>query len=140
MGIAANRATPKQQTIFSLVRKAQKAGTELVVKRYAEGREIYGEEVDQAVREVIDQRGYGDYFTHRTGHNIHTVNHGPGANLDCIETSDYRPLIPRTCFSIEPGIYLPGEFGVRLEYDVYIHENREVEVTSPPQESFVLLA
>lgn len=138
MGVAADKPTPKQQEVFSLVRKAQKAGTDLIIKRYSEGREIQGGEVDEVVRRVINEGGYGDYFTHRTGHNIHTVNHGPGANLDSIETDDHRPLIPRTCFSIEPGIYLPGEFGVRLEYDVYIHKDGKVEVTSPPQEGFVI--
>lgn len=137
VGIAADKPTPKQQEIFSLVRKAQKTGTDLVIKRFSEGREVQGGEVDAKVREVIEEGGYGDYFTHRTGHNIHTVNHGPGANLDCIETDDHRLLIPRTCFSVEPGIYLPGEFGVRLEYDVYIHEDGKVEVTLPPQEDIV---
>lgn len=137
MGVVEGEPTPKQQEIFSLVRKAQKAGTDLIIKRYSEGREIKGGEVDEVVRRTIDEGGYGDYFTHRTGHNIHTVNHGPGANLDSIETDDYRLLIPRTCFSIEPGVYLPGEFGVRLEYDVYIHESGKVEVTSPFQEDFI---
>ncbi len=139
VGVAASKPTPKQQEIFSLVRKAQKAGTDLVIKRCSEGREIKGGEVDAKVRSVIEEGGYGDYFNHRTGHNIHTTNHGPGANLDAIETDDHRPLIPCTCFSIEPGIYLPGEFGVRLEYDVYIHKNGKVEVTLPPQEELVTL-
>ncbi len=139
MGVAADKPTTKQQEVFSLVRKAQKAGTDLIIKRYSERSEVQGGEVDEVVRRVIDKGGYGDYFTHRTGHNIHTVNHGPGANLDCIETDDHRPLIPRTCFSIEPGVYLPGEFGVRLEYDVYIHEGGKIEVTSPLQEDFVFI-
>lgn len=119
------------------MRKAQKDGTDLVTKRYQEGKEIQGGEVDQLVRKVITDEGYGDYFTHRTGHNIYTVNHGPGANLDATETDNHRPLIPRTWFSVEPGIYLPGEFGVRLEYDVYIHPDGKVEVTLPPQEEIV---
>lgn len=139
VGIAAKEPTAKHQEIFSLVRKAQKEGTDLVIKRYQEGKEIQGGEVDALVRKVITEGGYGDYFTHRTGHNIYTVNHGPGANLDAIETDDHRPLIPRTCFSVEPGIYLPGEFGVRLEYDVYIHPDRKVEITLPPQEELILI-
>ncbi|WP_194847320.1 M24 family metallopeptidase [Candidatus Neptunochlamydia vexilliferae] len=126
--------TALHEEIFAIVREAQKKGTDLIIERYREGKEVKGAEVDQVVREVIEKKGYGNYFTHRTGHNIHTTNHGPGANLDGIETLDDRPLIPRTCFSIEPGIYLPGEFGVRLEYDVYIHEEGTVEVTLPPQE------
>lgn len=137
VGVAAEKPTPKQQEIFSLVRKAQKEGTELVIKRYQEGKEVQGGEVDILVRKIITDGGYGDYFTHRTGHNIYTVNHGPGANLDAIETDDHRPLISRTCFSVEPGIYLPGEFGVRLEYDVYIHPDGAVEVTLPPQEELI---
>ena len=139
VGVAAQTPTQRQQEIFDLVRAAQKAGTDLVIERYAKGKEILGAEVDQVVRGVIEKGGYGEYFTHRTGHNIHTENHGPGANLDHIETHDSRPLIPKTCFSVEPGIYLPGEFGIRLEYDVYIHENGEVEVTSPLQEALVTL-
>ncbi len=139
VGVAASKPTSKQQEIFSLVRKAQKGGTDLVIKRYGEGREVKGGEVDAKVRKIIEEGGYGDYFNHRTGHNIHTTNHGPGANLDHIETDDHRPLIPRTCFSVEPGIYLSGEFGVRLEYDLYIHEDGKVEVTLPPQEELVIL-
>ncbi|MEM8727745.1 MAG: Xaa-Pro peptidase family protein [Chlamydiota bacterium] len=139
MGIAADQPTTKQQQIFSLVRQAQQAGTDLIIERYAARKEIRGREVDEAVRRVIDQGGYGEYFTHRTGHNIHTVNHGPGANLDSIETDDHRPLIPGTCFSIEPGIYLPKEFGIRLEYNVYIHPSERVEITSPLQENFVIV-
>ncbi len=129
------KPTARHEEIFAIVREGQKKGTDLIIERYQEGQEVKGAEVDHVVREVIEKRGYGSYFTHRTGHNIHTTNHGPGANLDGIETHDNRPLIPRTCFSIEPGIYLPGEFGVRLEYDVYIHEGGAVEVTLPPQES-----
>jgi Xaa-Pro aminopeptidase len=137
VGVAAEKPKAKEEKIFSLVRKAQKEGTELIIQRYREEKEIQGREVDTLVRSVIKRGGYGDYFTHRTGHNIYTVNHGPGANLDAIETDDDRPLIPRTCFSIEPGIYLPGEFGVRLEYDVYIHPEGKVEVTQTPQEDLV---
>lgn len=139
VGVASAKPTPKQQEVFSLVRKAQKAGTDYIIERYQKGQEVVGAEVDRVVRSVIEKGGYGPYFTHRTGHNINTENHGPGANLDGLETQDDRPLIPRTCFSIEPGIYLPGEFGVRLEYDVYIHEKGEVEVTLPPQEEFVIV-
>ncbi|MCB1107450.1 MAG: M24 family metallopeptidase [Chlamydiia bacterium] len=139
LGVASKEPTKRQQEIFQLVRAAQKGGTDLIIERYEKGKEIKGAEVDAKVRSIIEKGGYGEYFTHRTGHNIHTENHGPGANLDSLETDDSRPLIPRTCFSIEPGIYLPGEFGVRLEYDVYIHEGGEVEVTLPPQEAIVTL-
>lgn len=139
VGVAATKPTESHQKIFTLVRRAQKAGTDLIISRYREGREVLGAEVDKVVRNVIEEEGYGDYFIHRTGHNIHTENHGPGTNLDSLETDDNRPLIPETCFSIEPGIYLPGEFGVRLEYDVYIHKGGKVEITLPPQEEIVTL-
>lgn len=139
VGVATERPTQRQQEIFEIVRKAQKEGTDFIIHRYERGKEVKGAEVDAKVRTVIEKTGYGDYFTHRTGHNIHTENHGPGANLDNRETEDSRPLIPRTCFSNEPGIYLPGEFGVRLEYDIYIHENGEVEVTLPPQEKLMTM-
>ncbi|MCB1085070.1 MAG: M24 family metallopeptidase [Chlamydiia bacterium] len=139
VGVAAPSPTPKQQEVFTLVREAQRVGTDLIKRRMEEGKEVMGAEVDAAVRAVIEKGGYGSYFTHRTGHHIHTENHGPGANLDSIETEDTRPLIPKTCFSIEPGIYLPGEFGVRLEYDVYLHQDRKVEITLPPQDALVVM-
>jgi Xaa-Pro aminopeptidase len=140
MGVASSKPTERQQEIFTIVKEAQKAGTDLIIERYAAGKEIKGFEVDSKVRAVIEKAGYGEYFTHRTGHNIHMENHGPGANLDSLETEDNRPLIPRTCFSNEPGIYLPGELGVRLEYDIYIHEEGRVEVTLPPQEEIVTIS
>ena len=139
VGVAAPKPTPKQQEVFTVVHRAQKAGTDLIRERYQNNQDIKGSEVDEKVRQIIEEAGYGPYFTHRTGHNIHTENHGPGANLDSLETQDNRLLIPRTCFSIEPGIYLPGELGLRLEYDVYIHEDGKVEVTLPPQEEFVTM-
>ena len=85
--------------------------------------------MDQVCRNVIAQAGYADKFIHRTGHNIDENDHGNGANIDNLETQDKRLLLPGTCFSIEPGIYLPGEFGVRLEYDVFIHPDGQIEVT-----------
>ena len=139
VGVVASEPTKKQNEIFSIVRKAQQEGTNLIIKRFQKGLEIKGAEVDQLVRQIIGDQGYGDYFTHRTGHNINIDNHGPGANLDGLETQDDRLLIPRTCFSIEPGIYLPEEFGVRLEYDVFIHADFSVEITVNPQEEIVTI-
>ena len=95
---------------------------------FAAGRPITGAEVDDATRAVIEKAGYGDQFTHRTGHNIGQEVHGNGAHIDGLETRDDRRLIPRTCFTIEPGIYLP-EFGVRSEVDVYIDAGGKVHVT-----------
>jgi Xaa-Pro aminopeptidase len=114
--------------VFNIVRDARDAATDFVKENFAAGRTVYGWQVDDVCREVIVKAGYGDYFIHRTGHNIHTEVHGNGANIDNLETKDERVLIPRTCFSIEPGIYLEGKFGVRSEIDVYVSEN-EARVT-----------
>jgi len=103
-----------------VVRDARDAAMDLLQKRLELGKLVMGWELDQACRDVIDKAGYGEFFTHRTGHNIGERDHGDGANIDNFETQDRRQLIPGTCFSIEPGIYLPGEFGVRLEHDVYL--------------------
>jgi Xaa-Pro aminopeptidase len=137
MGVAASKPTSKQQEIFSIVRRAQQTGTDWIASEHRQGKLALGAEVDHRVRRMIEESGYGPYFTHRTGHNINKENHGPGANIDGLETEDDRPLIPNTCFSIEPGIYLPGEFGVRLEYDVFMHEGGEIEVTVPPQDEYL---
>ncbi len=139
VAVAADAPTPRQQEIYTLVRTAQREATEFVMKRYAQGETIKGFEVDQVCRNVIERAGYGEYFTHRTGHNIYTTDHGPGAHIDSLETQDLRELIPRTCFSIEPGIYLPGEFGIRQEYDVYLGEGRKALVTGGIQDNIVTL-
>ena len=67
---------------------------------------------------VIREAGLGESFTHRTGHNIGPVLHGSGAHLDNLETHDERRILPNTCFSVEPGVYFPGEFGVRSEVNM----------------------
>ena len=108
--------------VFNVVRDARDAATEFVKEAFGDGRKTFGWQVDDVCRAVIQKAGYGDYFIHRTGHNIHTEVHGNGANIDNLETKDGRVLIPRTCFSIEPGIYLEGKFGVRSEIDVYVDE------------------
>ena len=79
---------------------------------------------DRAAREVIERAGFGERFLHRTGHSIGREVHGTGANLDSLETDDHRMLIENTCFSVEPGIYLPGRFGVRSELDMTIENGR----------------
>jgi len=129
VGIAAKQPKKEHEAIFQIVKKAQKAATELICKRFREGKEILGFEADDAARQVIQKAGYGEYFTHRTGHSIELSLHGSGAHLDNLEMHDERPLLPKTCFSVEPGIYLPGKFGVRLEYDLYVHADGRVEIT-----------
>ena len=108
----------------------------LIEERFAVGKEVYGWEVDDACRGVVKEKGYGDYFLHRTGHSIGLEVHGNGVNIDNLETKDDRQILPGTCFSIEPGIYLP-EFGVRTEIDVYISDKEEVKVTGPRQDEII---
>jgi Xaa-Pro aminopeptidase len=129
VAVADTAPTSRQREIFSLVRAAQKVATDFVVNAYARGDRIRGCDVDLVCRKVIEEAGYGECFTHRTGHNIYTKDHGPGAHIDSLETLDLRELIPHTCFSIEPGVYLPGEFGVRLEYDLYLGNEGQVQIT-----------
>lgn len=131
--------TERQKEIFSIVRAAQKAATDFVIRGYAQGERLKGCDVDRVCRSVIEEAGYGEYFTHRTGHNIYTKDHGPGAHIDSLETEDSRELIPHTCFSIEPGIYLPGEFGIRLEYDLYLGDQGKVLVTGGIEDSLLCL-
>lgn len=129
----AGEATPKQKRVFEVVKEAQAMGLKLVQGRFAKNEPLMGWEVDQAVRRVIESAGYGRYFTHRTGHNLGQHIHGNGTHMDNFETKDTRKILKGTCFTIEPGIYLPGEFGVRLEYDVLIHPDGRVEVTGGQQ-------
>ncbi len=121
----------KQRTIFDIVRQGRDAALTYVQASVAGGQFPFGWEVDQTCRRVIEAAGYGDHFVHRTGHSIGEEVHGNGANIDGLETQDTRRLIPRTCFSIEPGIYLPGEFGIRSELDVYVGD-REASVFGLP--------
>jgi Xaa-Pro aminopeptidase len=116
-GVVGRQPTGMERLIFSTVRNARDAAIAVVEKAFAESRAIYGFEADDAARAVIRTAGYADYFTHRTGHNIAQELHGPGAHLDNLETHDARRILPNTCFSVEPGIYL-AEFGVRSEVNM----------------------
>jgi Xaa-Pro aminopeptidase len=107
------------QNVFEVVRDARKKASTFVIQQIALGQAIAGYEVDDVARAHIQQKGFGDYFFHRTGHSIGTEVHGNGANMDNLESHDTRSIIPRTCFSVEPGIYLP-EFGIRSEVNVYV--------------------
>jgi Xaa-Pro aminopeptidase len=121
VGYVGGDVPAKHQEIFSVVRAARDAAVDLVSKGIAKGEKLHGYQVDDAARGVIRARGYGDYFVHRTGHSIGEDVHSTGANMDNLETHDEREIIPGTCFSVEPGIYLP-EFGVRSEVNVYVGE------------------
>jgi len=116
-GVVGREPTDREQQVFETVRNARDAAISAVERAFAENRPICGFEADDAARNVIRAAGFADYFTHRTGHNIAHEIHGPGAHLDNLETHDERQILPNTCFSVEPGIYLP-EFGVRSEIDM----------------------
>jgi Xaa-Pro aminopeptidase len=123
----------RHQDIFQIVRRARDAAVTFVQGRVRAGECPYGWEVDDVCRRVIQDAGYGQYFVHRTGHSIGEEVHGNGANIDNLETQDARRLLPGTCFSIEPGIYLPDEFGIRSELDVYLSARDAVVYGQPVQ-------
>jgi Xaa-Pro aminopeptidase len=116
------------EAIFQIVARARDAAIDRVRQAFQDGKHLQGYSVDQAARDVIEQAGYGPYFCHRTGHSIGQETHGNGANMDNLETREERRVLPRTCFSVEPGIYLP-EFGVRSEVNVFVDAQGKVHVT-----------
>jgi len=130
VGFVGKSVPEKYQKIWAIVKNARDAAFNLVQKRFESNLPVYGFEVDNASRKVIGDAGYGKYFIHRTGHSITTTVHGSGPHMDNFETKDERQLLPSTSFSIEPGIYLTGDFGIRSEIDVFIHPDGKVEQTS----------
>jgi Xaa-Pro aminopeptidase len=138
MGYCGPSVPARMREVWEAVRGARDAAVDFVERSVAERRTIRGAEVDDVSRQHIEERGFGPYFLHRTGHSIGYEVHGNGANIDNLETRDERTLIPGTCFSIEPGVYLP-EFGVRSEIDMYIGE-AHAEVTGDIQRELLLLA
>ena len=130
---------PEEYTkIFDIVKGGRNAALRFVQESVKAGTEICGYQVDDAARNYFKEKGYEQYFVHRTGHNIGEEIHGNGANMDNLETRDERKIIPQTSFSIEPGIYLTGKFGVRSEIDVYITKSKEVVVTGLPMQEKVV--
>lgn len=127
----------RHQEVFQIVRQARDAAVTFVQSRAQAGAFPYGWEVDDVCRQVIQDAGYGKYFVHRTGHSIGEEVHGNGANIDNLETQDARRLLPDTCFSIEPGIYLPEEFGIRSELDVYLSSHDAVVHGQPVQTEII---
>lgn len=137
VGYLGAKVPEKFANVFSVVRDARDRAVALIRDSIAAGKPLQGWQVDKAARDVIEKAGYGKYFFHRTGHNIGESIHGNGANMDGLETHDVRRLIPRTCTSIEPGIYL-SDFGIRSEVNVYIDE-REARVTGAVQTEILAL-
>jgi Xaa-Pro aminopeptidase len=138
MAYCGSDVPPKMREVWEAVKGARDAAIEFVTSSIAAGRAIHGWEVDDVSRAYIEERGYGPYFLHRTGHSIGLLVHGNGVNIDNLETRDQRRLMPGLCFSIEPGIYLP-DFGVRSEIDMYVGEGA-AEVTGGIQRELLLLA
>lgn len=136
-GFVGKAPSDKQREIFKVVSGGRDAGVKTVQHAIAEGRRIAGWEVDRATRDYINQAGYGQYFIHRTGHSIGTEVHANGANMDDLEIHDERQILPNSCFSIEPGIYLP-EFGVRSEVNVLVRP-KTAEVTGKIQNEIVII-
>ena len=136
--VVGREPTEREQLIFNTVRDARDAAIATVQSAYAANQPIAGWQADDAARNVIRAAGFGEFFTHRTGHNIAVSLHGNGAHLDNLETHDERLLLPNTCFSIEPGIYFPGEFGVRNEINMITHPGRAI-VTGPMQNELLRL-
>ncbi len=134
-GVVGREPSERERQIFTLVAQARDAAIKTVQAAFADGQPLAGWQADDAARGVIRAAGLGDYFTHRTGHSISTETHGNGANLDNLETHDVRLILPYTCFSVEPGIYLP-EFGVRSEINMLTEPGRAV-VTGPIQTELV---
>jgi Xaa-Pro aminopeptidase len=137
VGYVGTSVPAKYEEIFGIVAAARDAAIATVENAFAAGRPLAGWQVDDAARRVIEEAGYGDRFIHRTGHNIGQEVHGNGANMDNLETREDRLVLRRTCFSIEPGIYL-GEFGVRSEVDVLIDSSGQVNVTGGERQRSVL--
>ena len=137
-GVLDREPTEREQLIFHTVRDARNAAIMQVQQAFQSGTPIAGWQADDAARNVIRNAGFADAFTHRTGHNIAVELHGNGAHLDNLETHDERLILPMTCFSVEPGLYFPGEFGIRSEVDMIAYADRAV-VTGPAQEELLRL-
>ncbi|HZQ50626.1 MAG TPA: M24 family metallopeptidase [Bryobacteraceae bacterium] len=125
----------KMQKVFQVVRDARKQASQFVIRKASKRAQFAGYEVDDVARGFIKDQGFGEYFFHRTGHSIGTEVHGTGANMDNLESHDDRSVISGTCFSIEPGLYLP-EFGIRSEVNVYVGDGF-AQVTGEEQEQLI---
>ncbi|MBN4067148.1 aminopeptidase P family protein [Simkania negevensis] len=139
VAVADTAPTPLQQEVFDLLKRARKAALKLMRDRFKSGDPLYGYEVDEVSREVIEKGGYGQYCTHRVGHNIDVFLHGSGTHLDNFEIRDTREILPGTCFALGPGIYIPGKFGMRVENDIFVDKDRKVIMTTGDQQEITCL-
>ncbi len=138
MGYIGETVPDHHEAIFQIIRRGRDAALECVKAYFQRQEDLYGWQVDDVCRKVIVDAGYGEYFTHRTGHNIGEQVHGNGVHIDNLETKDERKILPGTCFSVEPGIYLLHEKrGYRTEIDVFVTDEGRVDVTGAIQEKIV---
>jgi Xaa-Pro aminopeptidase len=137
VGYLGAKVPERYAKVFRVLVEARDKAVALIQSSVAAGKPLQGWQVDKAARTVVEEAGYGKYFIHRTGHSIGQTVHGNGVNMDGLETHDSRHLIPRTCNSVEPGIYMP-EFGMRSEVNVYVGD-REARVTGAVQREVLAL-
>ena len=135
-GVVDREPTDHENHIFTTVRDARDASIHAIQQAHHDKKILAGWQADDAARNLIRAAGYAEFFTHRTGHNIAVELHGSGAHLDNLETHDERLLLTSTCFSVEPGLYFPGEFGIRSEVNMIIHPDRAA-VTGPAQRELI---
>ncbi len=138
IGFAGSHLPPQVAEVWRTVRRARDAAIDAIRAASAEHRSIAGYEADQAARAVVSAAGYGDAFVHRTGHSIDRDLHGSGPHLDDYETHDDRVLLPGVGFSVEPGIYLPGSFGIRSEVNVFMDPSGPVVTPREPQREVIV--
>lgn len=129
---------PEYRRLFETVNEVRNRLVAFIEERLNQGKEIRGYEVDELARTLFRQKGLDNFLMHRTGHNIGHSCHGIGANLDDFETHDVRCLLPGTMFSVEPGIYT-DKYGVRLEFDVHLTEDRKARIYGPVQTEILVV-
>jgi Xaa-Pro aminopeptidase len=137
MAVVDTVAQEQHAAVFEVVCRARDAAIDKVRSALRANEPICGWHVDDAARHVIEDAGFGPQFIHRTGHSIGQEVHGNGANMDNLEMHDERRILPRTCFSVEPGIYLP-EFGMRSEVNVFVDASRQVHVTGGQPQTAIM--
>jgi Xaa-Pro aminopeptidase len=139
MGYVGDSVPQEYVKVWNVVRDARDAAFNFVKTSMRDRKMINGAMIDDISRGVVIKAGYGEYFTHRTGHNIGEEVHGSGTHIDNFETKDTRKILARTCFSIEPGIYLPGKWGIRSEMDTYITGDDAISVVPVQKEIIAIL-